>query len=143
LNHLHNINDTDPTISLSKREKEIFMLLLSGNRTKAIADKLNLKSNTISTVIKNLKAKTNAKTLVDLLNLGIKYGHNTSHLKAPNHKELLIDSGYTYSHAFEINLGKRKEIIRFEYWKKSNSTYLVEVVNNNYNFYFSDRNLIR
>lgn len=131
--------NANPIVLLSKREKEIFLLLLSGSRTKAIADKLSLKSNTISTVIKNLKVKTGAKTLVDLLNLGYKFGYTTPSDKVQNHKETLSDLGYSFSHAYEIGKGKTLKFIRFEYWTKSNSLFLAEIVNGECTSFFAEQ----
>lgn len=129
--------NTNPIVSLSKREKEIFMLLLSGHRTKAIADKLCLKSNTISTVIKNLKIKTETKTLVDLINLGQKYGYSAASQRLVNYTTKLIEMGYCFSHAVEIGRGKKNLSIRFEYWSKSNTLHLAEVVNGDCTTFFA------
>lgn len=134
---MYNTKDLDPLTFLSKREKEIFMLLLSGYRTKAIADKLHLKSNTISTVIKNLKAKTNTKTLIDLLNIGIKYGHTSVPVKSVDYKAILIEHGYAYLHAFEIGRSKRNTIIRFEYWTKGQMLFIAEVINGQCSTFFA------
>ena len=98
-------------------------------RTKAIADQLNLKSNTISTVIKNLKLKTGAKNLVDLLHLGQKYGYAVPTEKVTSYKIKLI----------EITRGKRMQLIRFEYWTKSDISYLVELVNGQCTSFFAEQ----
>ena len=115
------------------------MLLVSGYRTKAIADKLHLKSNTMSTVIKNLKVKTSAKTLIDLLNIGIKYGHTSVPIKLHDYKSILIEHGYTYLHAFEIGRSKRNSIIRFEYWTKDHILFIAEVINGQYSTFFAQQ----
>lgn len=133
------LKNTNPILRLSKRENEIFLMLLSGLRTKAIADQLNLKSNTISTVIKNLKLKTGAKNLVDLLHLGQKYGYAVQTEKVTSYKVRLIDLGFSYSHAFEISRGKRMQLIRFEYWTKSDALYLAEVVNGECTSFFAEQ----
>ena len=115
------------------------MLLLSGNRTKAIADKLNLKSNTVSTVIKNLKSKTGANTLVDLLNLGIKYGHSSDPVSSINYKSIMVEQGYAYLNAFEIGRGKKNTIIRFEYWTKNQILFVLEVINGECSNFFAQQ----
>lgn len=131
----------DPLTLLSKREKEIFMLLLSGYKTNQIAIKLNLKSNTISTVIKNLKEKTGTKTLIDLLNIGIKYGHAPANEKFRDYKLIMIERGYSFLQAFEISRHKRNHIIRFEYWVKGQSLFLTEVINGQCAALFAQQNV--
>jgi DNA-binding CsgD family transcriptional regulator len=113
---MYSTKGSDPITLLSKREKEIFILLLSGYKTIEIATKLNLKSNTISTVIKNLKQKTGTKTLIDLLNIGIKYGqaNASANEKFRDYKLIMNESGYSFLQAFEISRHKRNHIIRFE-----------------------------
>ena len=136
---MHNTKGADPFTFLSKREKEIFMLLLSGYRTKAIADKLHLKSNTISTFIKNLKAKTNTKTLIDLLNIGIKYGHTSAPSKERDYKLIMIEHGYIFLQALEIGRGRRNSIVRFEYWLKDQSLFLAEIINGQCSNFFAQQ----
>lgn len=133
------MKNTNPILRLSKRENEIFLMLLSGVRTKAIADQLNLKSNTISTVIKNLKLKTGAKNLVDLLHLGQKYGYAVQAEKVTSYNIKLMELGYSYSHGFEISRGKRMQFIRFEYWTKLNSLFLAEIVNGECTSFFAEQ----
>ncbi len=136
---MYNTIEADPLTFLSNREKEIFILLLSGYRTKAIADKLQLKSNTVSTVIKNLKLKTGTNTLIDLLNIGIKYGHTSAPVKSHDYRSVLIDQGYAFLHAFEIAKGKRNSIIRFEYWTKDQVLFLAEVINGQCSTFFAQQ----
>lgn len=136
---MYNTKDLDTLTFLSKREKEIFMLLLSGYRTYAIADKLHLKPNTISTVIKNLKAKTSAKTLIDLLNIGIKYGHASVPIKLHDYKSIMIEHGYSYLHTFEIGRSNGNSIIRFEYWTKDQILYIAEVINGQCSTFFAQQ----
>ena len=123
------MKNTNPILRLSKRENEIFLMLLSGVRTKAIADQLNLKSNTISTVIKNLKLKTGAK----------KYGYAVQAEKVTSYNIKLMELGYSYSHGFEISRGKRMQFIRFEYWTKLNSLFLAEIVNGECTSFFAEQ----
>ena len=58
---------------LTKREKEIFTLLVSGNCTKEIADNLNISEKTvrnhISNVMQKLGVKGRAQAVVELLKL--------------------------------------------------------------------------
>ena len=52
--------------TLSKREKEIMQLLLSGENNKSISQKLELKSNTVSTYKKLIYYKIGVDNLIDL-----------------------------------------------------------------------------
>jgi DNA-binding CsgD family transcriptional regulator len=138
---LYTTKGCDPFTLLSKREKEIYLLLLSGYKTNEIGVKLNLKPNTISTVIKNLKQKTGTKTLIDLLNIGIKYGHATTNEKFRDYKLIMNESGYYFLQAFEISRYKRNHIIRFEYWVKGQSLFLAEVINGQCSALFAQQNI--
>ena len=59
---------------LTKREKEIFTLLVSGNSTRDIASFLNISEKTvrnhISNVMQKLSVKGRASAVVELLRLG-------------------------------------------------------------------------
>jgi DNA-binding NarL/FixJ family response regulator len=57
---------------LSKREQEVFKYLISGCKTNDIANILGLKSNTISTVKRNIFFKLNVDSTIDLYNLYLK-----------------------------------------------------------------------
>ena len=51
---------------LSKREIEVTLLILDGKRTLDIAEGLRIKSNTVSTIKKNIFYKIGVKTVIDL-----------------------------------------------------------------------------
>ena len=51
---------------LSPREREVAMLIIGGAATNAIADKLGVKSNTISTLKKKIFVKLNVTSEVNL-----------------------------------------------------------------------------
>lgn len=57
---------TDKLLTLSKREKEIMELLLSGQNNKSISKMLELKSNTVSTYKKLIFYKVGVNNLIDL-----------------------------------------------------------------------------
>ena len=50
---------------LAKREREVFQLLVSGQSTKQIAIELGLKSNTISTIKRNIFFKLKISTVIE------------------------------------------------------------------------------
>ena len=52
--------------TLSKREKEILELLIKGESNKSISQKLELKSNTVSTYKKLIYYKIGVDNLIDL-----------------------------------------------------------------------------
>jgi DNA-binding NarL/FixJ family response regulator len=52
--------------SLANREREIFELIVKGQRTKEIGLQLNLKPNTVSTVKKVILRKLKASSNIDL-----------------------------------------------------------------------------
>ncbi len=54
---------------LSQREFEVASLIIAGKKTKEIAAELNIKSNTVSTIKKNIFYKLNILTVIDLFNL--------------------------------------------------------------------------
>ncbi len=54
------------TIKLSKRENEVCNLLLTGNCTNKIAELLNIKCNTVSTIKKSIFYKTKTNNLIEL-----------------------------------------------------------------------------
>ncbi len=51
---------------LSKREIDVTLLILDGKRTLDITEGLRIKSNTVSTIKKNIFYKTGVKTIIDL-----------------------------------------------------------------------------
>lgn len=53
-------------IKLSKREIEVCNLLLTGNCTNKIAELLQIKCNTVSTIKKSIFNKTNTSNLIEL-----------------------------------------------------------------------------
>ena len=53
-------------IKLSKRENEVCSLLLTGNCTNKIAELLNIKCNTVSTIKKSIFFKTKTTNLIEL-----------------------------------------------------------------------------
>ena len=59
---------------LSKRETQILQLILDGKRVVAIAEELELKTNTISTFKKNIYHKLSVLSSIDLYKLAIKEG---------------------------------------------------------------------
>jgi DNA-binding NarL/FixJ family response regulator len=59
------IMDANP-IKLSKREIEVCDLLLTGNCTNKIAELLNIKCNTVSTIKKSIFNKTKTTNLIEL-----------------------------------------------------------------------------
>ena len=59
---------------LSKRERQIFNLILEGFTTTEIAVLLQIKTNTVSSIKKNIYIKLNINSTVDLVKLAIKEG---------------------------------------------------------------------
>jgi len=59
----------NPFASLAPRELEILHYLLKGMRTKEIAESINLKMNTVSTIKTRIHAKTKTDNLKELLEL--------------------------------------------------------------------------
>jgi DNA-binding NarL/FixJ family response regulator len=54
---------------LSKREQEVFKYLITGCKTNKIAEILGLKSNTISTMKRNIFLKLKVNSTIELYNL--------------------------------------------------------------------------
>ena len=66
----------NPFSSLAPRELEVLHYLLKGMGTKEIAENLNLKMNTVSTVKTRIYEKTNAANIKELLELATLYNVN-------------------------------------------------------------------
>lgn len=64
-----------PLNLLSPRETQIYKLLIAGFTTSQISNNLNLKSNTVSTVKKNIYFKFKVNTMVDLIKVSFLYGY--------------------------------------------------------------------
>ena len=69
----HGDNDCDPTI-LSKREREIIILVTKGLKSKDIADKLFISHHTVATHRKNIMRKLAVSNVSGLINYAIKSG---------------------------------------------------------------------
>lgn len=70
------INKQNPFRALAPRELEILHYLLKGSGTKEIAEVLNLKMNTVSTIKTRIYEKTNASNIRELLELASLYNVN-------------------------------------------------------------------
>lgn len=66
----------NPFSSLAPRELEVLHYVLRGTGTKEIADTLNLKMNTVSTMKTRIYEKTNATNIKELLELASLYNVN-------------------------------------------------------------------
>jgi DNA-binding NarL/FixJ family response regulator len=66
----------NPFTALAPRELEILHYLLKGMGTKEIADTINLKMNTVSTIKARIYEKTNAGNIKELLELASLYNVN-------------------------------------------------------------------
>jgi two-component system invasion response regulator UvrY len=66
----------NPFSALAPRELEILHYLLKGMGTKKIADTINLKMNTVSTIKNRIYEKTNASNIKELLELASLYNVN-------------------------------------------------------------------
>jgi DNA-binding NarL/FixJ family response regulator len=73
-NGIHHADN--PFTSLAPRELEILHYLLKGLGTKDIADTLNLKMNTVSTMKTRIFEKTNASNIKELIELATLYNVN-------------------------------------------------------------------
>ena len=65
--------DTVKDYKLSSREKEVVSLLVKGMKIKDIASTLNIKSNTVSTIKKNIYYKLQVRNFVDLLKIALQF----------------------------------------------------------------------
>jgi two-component system uhpT operon response regulator UhpA len=66
---MENLRITNPFTILTKREKEVLILMLQGAQVKDISASLELKSNTISTFKKSILSKTGVSNNIELFKL--------------------------------------------------------------------------
>ena len=66
---MENLTITSPFTILTKREREVLILMLQGAQVKEISASLELKSNTISTFKKSIFSKTGVTNNIELFKL--------------------------------------------------------------------------
>ena len=66
---MENLTITSPFNILTKREREVLILILQGAQVKEISASLELKSNTISTFKKSILSKTGVSNNIELFKL--------------------------------------------------------------------------
>ena len=66
---MENLTITSPFAILTKREREVLILILQGAQVKEISASLDLKSNTISTFKKSILSKTGVSNNIELFKL--------------------------------------------------------------------------
>ena len=66
---MENLTITSPFTILTKREREVLILMLQGAQVKDISASLELKSNTISTFKKSILSKTGVSNNIELFKL--------------------------------------------------------------------------
>ena len=66
---MENLRITSPFTILTKREREVLILMLQGAQVKEISASLELKSNTISTFKKSILSKTGVSNNIELFKL--------------------------------------------------------------------------
>lgn len=64
----------EPVIRLSRRQQEIFIRLVQGKPTKEIAKELRVSPRTVETHRLQLRRKTGANSLAELIRFGIRSG---------------------------------------------------------------------
>lgn len=67
-----------PLYRLTAREKEIFELLVKGHTNDAISEQLKISKRTVETHRQHILKKVGARSLVDLIRIGMKYGVATT-----------------------------------------------------------------
>lgn len=67
--HYRNIKREKITMEISKREKEILILISNGMSNKAAASELGISPNTVQTYRRRLLLKLNAKNSADLIRI--------------------------------------------------------------------------
>ena len=70
---MENLTITSPFAILTKREREVLILMLQGVQVKEISASLGLKSNTISTFKKIILSKTGVSNNIELFKLAQKH----------------------------------------------------------------------
>ena len=70
---MENLIITNPFTILTKREKEVLILMLQGAQVKDISASLELKSNTISTFKKNILSKLGVNNNIELFKLALEH----------------------------------------------------------------------
>ena len=70
---MENLTITSPFSILTKREREVLILILQGAQVKEISASLELKSNTISTFKKSILSKTGVSNNIELFKLAQKH----------------------------------------------------------------------
>ena len=70
---MENLTLISPFAILTKREKEVLILMLQGAQVKDISASLDLKSNTISTFKKSILSKTGVSNNIELFKLAQEY----------------------------------------------------------------------
>ena len=70
---MENLTITNPFTILTKREREVLILMLQGVQVKEISASLGLKSNTISTFKKSILSKTGVSNNIELFKLAQKH----------------------------------------------------------------------
>jgi len=70
---MENLTITNPFTILTKREREVLILMLQGAQVKEISASLELRSNTISTFKKSILSKTGVSNNIELFKLAQKH----------------------------------------------------------------------
>ena len=70
---MENLTITSPFAILTKREREVLILMLQGAQVKEISASLELKSNTISTFKKSILSKTGVSNNIELFKLALEH----------------------------------------------------------------------
>ena len=70
---MENLTITSPFTILTKREREVLILMLQGAQVKEISASLELKSNTISTFKKSILSKTGVSNNIELFKLALEH----------------------------------------------------------------------
>ena len=70
---MENLTITSPFAILTKREREVLILMLQGAQVKDISASLELKSNTISTFKKSILSKTGVSNNIELFKLALEH----------------------------------------------------------------------